>query len=130
MENILVRIITPISILLECKATIITMPGDSGEFGVLPLHAPLIASLKAGVVKISTTDQNFKYFIYEGAARVNETSVDILTEFAIDLAGLNKIDITEKIAAIKASTNYSDIPSQQDSTEKAINRYQTLLQYL
>ena len=105
------------------------MPGDAGEFGVLPFHAPLIASLRSGIAKISTIDKELKYFVYGGAARVNSIKVDIITEFAVDLSTLNRNSIIEKIAAIKATASDDNTLEKQDWARQSLTKYEALLQY-
>jgi len=46
-------IVTPARALVETDADSVVAPGSEGEFGVLPGHAPLLAALKAGVVRYS-----------------------------------------------------------------------------
>jgi F-type H+-transporting ATPase subunit epsilon len=50
------EIITPDKKLFEGEAKSVSVPGSEGSLGILNNHAPMIASLKKGKVKI--TDNN------------------------------------------------------------------------
>lgn len=129
-ENLQIKIITPLDVLLEQEATLVTMPGEEGEFGVLPMHAPLIASLKPGLVKISSVNQNVSYFVWGGIARVSDSNVDIITEFAIDIASTNKNVTLETISNLKDSLNHEAEIDKQEQLKVELLKFETLFTYL
>jgi F-type H+-transporting ATPase subunit epsilon len=45
-------VVTPEGAVFEGEANMIIVPGDAGEIGVLPRHAPLVAMLRAGETRI------------------------------------------------------------------------------
>jgi F-type H+-transporting ATPase subunit epsilon len=45
-------VVTPEGAVFEGEASMIIVPGDAGEIGVLPRHAPLVAMLRAGETRI------------------------------------------------------------------------------
>ncbi len=55
------EIITPEARLFNGKADAVQLPGKDGLFQILDNHAPLISSLKEGVVKIDLPDSYKKY---------------------------------------------------------------------
>lgn len=79
-----VEIITPEDIFTFSDVYMVVMPGSEGEFGVLPGHMSLIATLDSG--EISIYDKSMKIIksiaINAGIADVNATSVLILTDQA------------------------------------------------
>ncbi len=60
----------------------ITLPGEQGEFMVLPGHAPLIATLDLGVVKAKVSGADHLFSINGGIVRVLENEVLVLTRTA------------------------------------------------
>lgn len=129
-QDLQIRIINPSDVLLDQRAALVTMPGIEGEFGVLPMHAPLIAGLKPGLVKITSAVCNLKYFVWGGIARVTNSGVDIITEFAMDLANVNKNIIFEKISVLKANIiDESEVDKQRQLKEELL-KLDSLLTYL
>lgn len=68
------RIISPTKVEHESQAEMVLLPGEDGEFGVLPNHMEMIAALKEGVIRVfaggSSTDINIKgavAAIYKGS---------------------------------------------------------------
>ncbi|KJV81828.1 ATP synthase F1, epsilon subunit [Rickettsia hoogstraalii str. RCCE3] len=97
-ETILVKIITPLSIAFEKQAKMVTIPGEEGMFGVLPNHAPMIVSLKAGLVQVYIDDihnPQITYLVYGGVIEVTGSYVNIATETAINVTNLSEEEITK-----------------------------------
>ncbi|HEY6160281.1 MAG TPA: F0F1 ATP synthase subunit epsilon, partial [Bacteroidia bacterium] len=59
----------------------VTLPGADGKFGVLNNHAPLIASLKKGTVKVTDDSKNEQKFdIKGGVVEVLKNKMVVLAE--------------------------------------------------
>ena len=84
-------IVSPAEKLISEPATYAALPGSEGEFGVLPGHSALISTLKCGVVKVKTANDNEQeIFIAGGFADVSAENVTILAEEAVPVASLDK----------------------------------------
>ena len=61
----------------------VKLPGSDGSFGILDNHAPMIASLKKGNVKVTDTKKNVENFeINGGVVEVLNNKVVVLAEKA------------------------------------------------
>ncbi|HJD56728.1 MAG TPA: ATP synthase F1 subunit epsilon [Rickettsia endosymbiont of Sericostoma sp.] len=129
-KTIRVKIVTPINVLFDKQAQEVIMPGELGEFGVLPGHELLIASLKAGLTKITVDNSVFKYFVCSGLAEVTDSKVNIITEFAVDTSNLQPNKIIEKIEFLKKEINQENDDTKNDIIKLDIARYESLLTYL
>lgn len=75
------EIVTPDKKLFEGDAKSLTVPGSEGSLGILDNHAPMIASLKKGTVKITdTASQVQKFEIKGGVVEVLKNKVIVLAE--------------------------------------------------
>ena len=50
MKELQLKIISPEKLLFQGSVLFVKLPGTDGEFGILPDHAPLIASLGKGEI--------------------------------------------------------------------------------
>ncbi len=73
-------ILTPEKKIYSGEATSVTLPGTEGSFQVLNHHAPLISSLKAGVVKYKTSAGETLVNTREGFVEVLKNTVTVLVE--------------------------------------------------
>ncbi|BCB17993.1 F0F1 ATP synthase subunit epsilon [Bosea sp. ANAM02] len=75
------ELVSPERILFSGDVISVIVPSVEGEMTVLAGHAPLVATLKAGIVFVQTTDQNGKeFFVNGGLVEVNQASTTILAE--------------------------------------------------
>ncbi len=75
------EIITPEKKIYSGEAEAIKLPGAEGSFGILNNHAPLIATLKKGNVKITETSKKIENFVINGGVvEVLHNKVTILAE--------------------------------------------------
>jgi len=75
------ELVSPERILFSGEIISVIVPSAEGEMTVLAGHAPLVATLKAGIVFVQTTDQNGKeFFVNGGLVEVNHASTTILAE--------------------------------------------------
>lgn len=76
-----VEIVSPDRKLFEGEVKSIVVPGSEGLLGILNNHAPMIASLKKGTVKITDQQSNNNTFeINGGVVEVLKNKVIILAE--------------------------------------------------
>jgi F-type H+-transporting ATPase subunit epsilon len=88
-----VRLVTPDRVLLDATAEAVEMPSMSGYFEALYGHAPLLAELGAGEVRLhGGTSDNQKFFVAWGFAEVLPGRVTILAETALHP---DEIDLAE-----------------------------------
>ena len=75
---------------------IVVLPGAAGEMGILPKHAPVLTTLKYGVVKIR---KGGKDEIFTVAGGVAEVQPDIVTVLADAAENVEEIDTARAEAA-------------------------------
>ncbi|MGB8856211.1 MAG: F0F1 ATP synthase subunit epsilon, partial [Burkholderiales bacterium] len=73
-------------------AEFVVVPGEAGELGILPHHAPLLTRIKPGTVRIKVQDQAEEEWIYVsgGMLEVQPTVLTILADTAVRGADLDE----------------------------------------
>lgn len=79
-----VEFITPEQKFFSGEASGVKLPGLEGFFEILNNHAPLIAALKAGKARITTTEGNKFLNIKGGFVEVLKNNVVVLVEGAVE----------------------------------------------
>ncbi len=77
-------------------ATMIIVPGIQGEMGILPNHAPLLSTLKMGILKVRYRGQEQVFTIAGGLIEVQP---DVVTVMADSAENVQEIDIERAEAA-------------------------------
>jgi F-type H+-transporting ATPase subunit epsilon len=79
----------------------VDVPGAEGEFGVLPHHAPVMAIIKPGSLRVYNGGQVRKIFVNGGFADVTPAGLTVLAEDAVDLANVDVAKLEEDVADAK-----------------------------
>jgi len=75
------EIVTPDAQLFEGEASLVQLPGINGSFEVMNNHAPVVATLTAGKVKVVDSTKDVKYFdIKGGVVEMNKNKIIVLAE--------------------------------------------------
>lgn len=80
-----VDIVSAEASLFSGTAEFVTVPGEMGELGIYPQHAPLLTRIKPGAVRIKKADSAEEELIYvsSGILEVQPFIVTILSDTAI-----------------------------------------------
>jgi len=80
----------------EGDADIVVVPGEAGEMGILPNHAPLLSTLKIGLIKVRYQGQEQEFTVSGG---IVEIQPDIITILADSAENVQEIDIVRAESA-------------------------------
>jgi F-type H+-transporting ATPase subunit epsilon len=98
MAGLHFELVSPARLLFSGEVTSVTIPGTDGEMGIFAGHAPVLSTLRPGVVTITREQgQPEKIFVRGGFAEVNPTGLTLLAETAIPLAELDAAALAQQI---------------------------------
>lgn len=75
-------LVTPDKQLFSGAVDQVDVPGAEGDFGVLAGHAPLVATLKPGVLVVHEGGRKHRLVVTGGFAEVNAQGLTVLADFA------------------------------------------------
>ena len=117
-------LVSPEQMLLSEDVTMVTLPGTEGYFGVLAGHAPVISTLRPGVIEVKDGESgDMRIFVRGGFAEVDPTKVVVLAEEAIPLADLDVEALESRIRDTE-----EDLTAAKTDSERA--RVAETLDYL
>ncbi|UDL94783.1 MULTISPECIES: F0F1 ATP synthase subunit epsilon [Lichenihabitans] len=106
------ELVSPERLLFAGDVESVVVPGTEGEFTVLKDHAPLMSTLKPGVVTIVEAGaKQSQLFVRGGFADVNPAGLTILAETAVPLTELNASTLDAEVKA--AETEVADATSDE-----------------
>jgi F-type H+-transporting ATPase subunit epsilon len=98
MAGLHFELVSPARLLFSGEVASVTLPGTEGEMGIYPGHAPVLSTLKPGVVTVykdgGTTD---RIFVKGGMVEVNPQGLTLLAEVAIPMAELDAAALAKQI---------------------------------
>lgn len=118
------ELVSPERLLVSGEVEQVLVPGAEGDMTVLAHHAPVLTTLKPGVLDIGyPSGEHQRFFLRGGFAEVNPAGLIVLAETAIDLI---ELDAGQLAQAIKdAEEDVADA-----SEDAARDRAQTRLDHL
>jgi F-type H+-transporting ATPase subunit epsilon len=118
MASLICDIVTPAEKLYTQECYMVVVPGELGEMGFMPGHAPLVSSLADGSVRVysdaSTLSQT--YALQGGYVQVTGEKVIILADKAIPVDQIDANEVRAKISELEAQAS----SLAEDSSERAL----------
>ena len=97
-EKLHFELVSPEKLLISGNATQVVVPGSEGAFAVLPGHAPVMSTLKPGVLDVTMDGEaEQRIFVRGGFAEGGPESLTVLAEQAIPMAELDSAAIAEEV---------------------------------
>ena len=91
-------LVSPERLLISAEVDQVDVPGSEGDFGVMANHAPVMTTLRPGVLTIQSPGKaGEKYFVRGGFAEVTLGGLTILAEEAMPLAELDTAALDQRI---------------------------------
>jgi F-type H+-transporting ATPase subunit epsilon len=92
------EIVSQDRMVFEGDVDIVVLPGSAGEMGILPHHAPLLTTLKYGIIKVRTQGKEEIFTVAGGVAEIQPEIVTVLADAA---ENIREIDLDRAEAARK-----------------------------
>ena len=97
-EQLTFELVSPERLLFSTDVEMVVVPGDEGDFGVLAGHAPLVSTVRSGVIDVYGSDSiSDRIFVAGGFAEVVAGRCTVLAEEAINLKEVEKSSVQERI---------------------------------
>ena len=118
MAGLHFELVSPAKLLFSGEVTSVTLPGTEGDMGIFAGHAPVLSTLRPGVVVVSKDGgATEKIFVRGGFAEVNAKGLTILAETAITMSDLDATAMSEQIK----SAEFDVAEAKDDETKRRAN---------
>ena len=130
-KNFLFELVTPSKTLVSDHFEMVVVPGEEGDFGILPNHSNLISEIRPGVLKIYKSDKIYKeFFLYKGFAEMSSNSLTVLSETAFDVNEFKLNKEKENIAKLEKEKTQSKDEAETLFIEKKIDKINDIIKIL
>ena len=108
------ELVSPERLLLSEEVAMVVVPGAEGDFGVLPGHAPLISTLRPGVIATWENDAvDRRIFVAGGFAEVVDDRCTVLAEEALPVEEIDPATAGQRLAAARASGDATELATAE-----------------
>ncbi len=92
------ELVSPERLLLSEHVDMVVVPGSEGDFGVLPRHAPLISTLRPGVIRVfEGREVRQRIFVAGGFAEVTSERCTVLAEEAVPVGDIDAAKLEQEL---------------------------------
>jgi F-type H+-transporting ATPase subunit epsilon len=118
-ETVQFDLVSPEKLLVSEAVDMVVVPGGEGDFGVLPRHAPMISTVRPGVIDIHTMGAvTERIFVAGGFAEVTGERVTVLAEEAFPVADVTKEMGEARLKAAKEAFESADTDAERAKAER------------
>jgi F-type H+-transporting ATPase subunit epsilon len=101
-DKIDLEIVTPKGRALAASVDEVTAPSVNGEFGVLPGHLPIVASIRTGIVTYRQGGESKRVAIGPGFAEAGQNKLLILAEDYAERQMIDPVVVRKELAEVQA----------------------------
>lgn len=121
-DKIELEIVTPKGRALAATVDEVTAPSVQGEFGVLPGHLPVVASLRTGIVTYRQGAESKKVAVGTGFAEAGQNKLLILSEEYAERQNIDPVLVRKELAEVEAKLekvlSQSEVTPEIESEKK------------
>jgi F-type H+-transporting ATPase subunit epsilon len=96
------ELVSPERLLMSEDVVHVVIPGAEGDFMVLAEHAPVLSTLRPGVLDVKAQDQDKRIFVKAGVVEVDQNRCTVLAQMAHDVADMSSDAIAKEIEVARA----------------------------
>ena len=129
MATIQFDLVSPERKLASVEASEIQIPGADGDFTVMAEHAPMLTTLRPGLLSVKTDSDVTEYIVTGGFVEVSGKNASVLAEQAIPKVEVTAEVIDDLISVATAALD--NIPPEDlDAANKRLSDTRTLLELI
>ena len=110
-------LVSPEKSIASFMATEVQLPGSEGDMTAMPNHAPILTTLRPGILSVSGVDGTTEYVVTGGFAEVKPDGVTVLAARATNKSSFTQEDMDSLVGDVKALLDLSD-----ETTKDSVNK--------
>ena len=121
------NLVAPEKLLFSSEVTQVDVPGAEGDFGVLAGHAPMVATVRPGILVVyGEAGEQLRIVVNGGFAEVGPSGLTVLADAAVPLEEFDRSVLAELIKDTEEDVADSADPWQRDKLSRRLEHLRTL----
>ena len=129
MATIQFDLVSPERKLASVEASEIQIPGADGDFTVMAEHAPMLTTLRPGLLSVKTDSDVTEYIVTGGFVEVSGKNASVLAEQALPKAEVTR-EVIDNLIAVATAALDNIPPEDLDAANKRLSDTRTLLELI
>ena len=120
-------LVSPEKLLFSSEVTQVDVPGTEGNFGVLAGHAPMVTTVRPGILVIyGEAGEQLRVVVNGGFAEVGPSGLTVLADTAVALEEFDRSTLAELIKDTEEDVADATDPRQRDKLSRKLEQLRTL----
>ena len=124
-------LVSPERLIFSGEVDQVDIPGSEGDFGVLAGHAPLVSSLRPGIMTVMVGGQKERMVVLGGFAEIAPGgALTVIADFANAVADFDRAVLAERIEAQEAKIKGLKQGNALDEAIRQLDNFRKIDQHL
>jgi F-type H+-transporting ATPase subunit epsilon len=119
-------LVSPERLLMSEAVDQVDVPGAEGDFGVLAGHAPMVSTLRPGILTVYRGGDAFQVVVNGGFAEVNPNGLTVLADMAVPRAEFDLAVLAGEIKDAEEDVADAKDDRQRDKLSHRLDRLKAL----
>ena len=124
------ELVSPQKLLFSGEVEQVDVPGAEGEFGVLAEHAPMVTTLRPGILTVHGSGGAQKIVVLGGFAEVSAEGLTVLADVAEAVEDIDRATITARIGELESRIAKSEPGSDLDKLITQLDHFKEVDRHL
>lgn len=121
------ELVSPERLLVSEQVESVVIPGAEGEMTVMAHHAPVMTTIKPGVVTLKTAQgKEERYVVFGGFADIVPAGCTLLAESAVAVGDIDRTDLARRIQEAKEDAADAKDDQTRSKAEQFLSQLTTL----
>ena len=124
------ELVSPEKLLFSGDVTQVDVPGAEGDFGVLEGHAPMVATLRPGILTVHANGGTQGLVVLGGFAEVSAEGLTVVADLADSVEDFDKAVLTTRIGELEAQVAKMEPGSALDKLITRLDHFKQVDRHL
>jgi F-type H+-transporting ATPase subunit epsilon len=124
------ELVSPEKLVFSGSVEQVDVPGLEGDFGVLENHAPMVATLRPGILTVHVSGGAQKIVVFGGFAEVSEKGLTVVADLADSVEEFDKSLLAKHIGEIEETIRKTEPGSQLDKLVTRLDHFKGVDRHL
>ena len=130
MASLHLELVSPEKLVFSGEVEQVDVPGAEGDFGVLAGHAPMVTTLRPGILTVHSAGGAQRIVVLGGFAEVSAQGLTVLADTADAIETCDRSMITERIGALEERIAKMDPGAALDKLITQLDHYKQVDRHL
>jgi F-type H+-transporting ATPase subunit epsilon len=124
------ELVSPEKLLFSGDVQQVDVPGVEGDFGVLAEHAPMVTTLRPGILTVHSAGSAQKIVVLGGFAEVSAEGLMVLADVAEAVEDIDRGIIATRISELESRIAKTDLSAELDTLITRLDHFKQVDRYL